>query len=431
VKPLALALLAVAALAGLAAWIGTRGFDGGRVEPASQHARPERVSAGEVSAPSRPRAPSTAPRSVLPSVAARVQAPPIEPFGVVEGRCVDEFGRPLEDVAVVFPPGSSNLLLTRPGGRFGVAYEPALVAESAGLVRFTHTDGASTVLEIPRGSRGRFDVGDVVLEVGGALVGRVLRADGRAAPEARVEAVGWIDGERVARETRADGDGRWRLRGLAGGIWELHAELHGAREREPLVPVVSATSEREELLLQLEPFDPRGMLRGVVVGPDGRPRPGARVKLRAPGRGALGEPVATADGRFEWHAEPGAPCELYAVDFETRELSALVRTACGAPELELLLGAHPRMELAVVDADGRPLSAFGFRVSDPETGGWYGVGTPPVEHEDGVASVPVLARPFELSVLALGHGAARLEGLDVSWGGTRRVVRVERSAPAR
>jgi murein DD-endopeptidase MepM/ murein hydrolase activator NlpD len=133
---------------------------------------------------------------------------------------------------------------------------------------------------------------ELALAPGGTVGGHVSAAG------ARVLLVP-VDVEHAARVTTVDGVGRFAIAGLPFGRWR--AEVDAPEHVRSTEHVVAITAEQPEAELVVR-LDPAGVVRGVVVGPDGTPIPNATIVLRAkdsPQAGPL-MPVEPAPARLRW-----------------------------------------------------------------------------------------------------------------------------------
>ncbi len=176
-------------------------------------------------------------------------------------------------------PGKMTLAARAADGRRG---EVELDIPAEGV------NGVTITLETGSGLAGR-----VVDESGAPVPGSVVhirRGEGGDAPRMSVVVNGLDVG---AERAPAGEDGRWSIQGLEAGSYELTAHgddgepLAFAREGKPPVVAVEAGERREGVELVVEARD--GVLRGVVLSPEGRPLPDAWVTAMPqlePGAGA-------------------------------------------------------------------------------------------------------------------------------------------------
>lgn len=204
------------------------------------------------------------------------------------------------------PVANAEVLITRArsaspgGGLFG----ELLSAEGGRAVVQTGADGTFVVPRLQEGrwelvvnpprwgpERGRFAASepievevvegsqrdDLVIELAPALIllGTVLDEAGDPVPTARVAAYPSAGGLGLAPSTQSDSEGRFELVGLSAGDWVVGASANGFADA-PLEPLSIAEGAPPQLSLVL----PRGVEVFVeVLGPDGRPAPGATARL--------------------------------------------------------------------------------------------------------------------------------------------------------
>ena len=199
----------------------------------------------------------------------------------IRGRVFDSEGRPIAGAGVeVVASGPQGASSGRLGGRpprartddqgvFELAgVEPGLATVQAQAKGFLaqRVSGLAVSAEEP------LDGVELVLEKGSVLEGEVKTADGRPAAGAVVMVFDFANGERRGFEM-ADGEGRYRVEGLARGPAMAMASLGEGSAVTRSVDVVPGT-QRLDFELE-EGFE----VRGRVVGPDREPVEGATVAL--------------------------------------------------------------------------------------------------------------------------------------------------------
>jgi hypothetical protein len=126
----------------------------------------------------------------------------------------------------------------------------------------------------------------------------------------------------LAGETRADGDGRFSIAGLAPGEYQL-AAASVALARDQATPqrsgqTIAAAGDDDVILA----FAASARIRGRVLGPDGRPPASAQVTLRM-----LSPPIAVAaDGTFDI-ADINPGISIYTVDIDAPGAMTATRDA--------------------------------------------------------------------------------------------------------
>ena len=215
----------------------------------------------------------------------------------VKGRLVDAAERPLHGRARMqelarqeLPTAATEVLSGAAGddGRFRIDHVPP----GAWTLAATAPGFAGQRVELEVGGRDPLvDAGDVVLERGLAIQGRVRTAAGAPVPGA---SIGAYDDEANEAAARSDDDGSFVLAGLRPNPYELEVRATGfATLRKQLSP----GPEPVDLVLS-----PGGAIAGLVVEEGDRPVDSYRVAARADSanrrREETARSVASSDGRF-------------------------------------------------------------------------------------------------------------------------------------
>jgi RNA polymerase sigma-70 factor (ECF subfamily) len=344
----------------------------------------------------------------------------------VELRCIDPFGRPLAGVQLLEQDsqrvsgasggdGLARCTVPAPDGER--AWWAWLVAAKPGhaarLLRAVLHAGTST------------NLGEIVLEEGGAAAGRVLDPAGRPIAGARVGAME-IPSQPSSRRwhlrgpsrwsthplaAMTDGAGRFRLEGLPPGPLQVWAKASDTTYGVSTVIEVTGASVAHGVEVVLAPFAPQERIRGIVLDPAGRPVP--RAEIGASHRGGGERLEADVDGRFELVTEHEVIAgkevvfTLVAQDPERRHAAASrsdVRP--GAEDVVLQLGDPPRIELTVVDPDGRPVEHYS--TSPAAARGSFVPWGVDSEHPEGESSLAVPDASSTFVVRANGYGPVPL-----------------------
>jgi hypothetical protein len=221
------------------------------------------------------------------------------------------------------------------------------------------------------------DLGDVVLEAGLSIRGRVRTTAGQPVAEARVGSFARQSfGVRRAFETRSEADGTFVLAGLEAGVHSLWAEAPGfARpEHKP----VATGAENVELILT-----PGGSITGIVVDERGRPCDAYSVTAHpsnADGFWDTGgeKTVADPDGRFllEELAAETYVLQVSAPDFAPGVASGIKVVASAMSDAGVIRLTHGGIVRGtVVDTGGLPVSGATVSLAgDPalERASWNG-----------------------------------------------------------
>ena len=231
------------------------------------------------------------------------------------GRVLEESGAPVPEAVVSLGMGRGRgrapggplpaPVTTDAQGRFQFPGVPSQV----GWAQARAADLLSERVNVEPGDQ------EVVLTVrpGGILAGRVLRADGRPATAFALQLVRVRRGEPSRTLSIVDPEGRWEIRGLASGAWELQALAADSGPSDRVrVEIPASAGARVERDLRLRSGHRLG---GVVRDARTRaPLEGARVAMESsPGEdsvlvrtGAFTGP----DGRFELEGLPDTPTSV-------------------------------------------------------------------------------------------------------------------------
>lgn len=194
----------------------------------------------------------------------------LKPALYFRGVVVDEQGKPIAGVKVdsqLVRPGAYGFmenLATPSDGSFELFCYPIQRRNTTGRVRFSHRDYVSVeigdVFALEPKAR---DSIRVVMPTGFRVTGRVTDEAGKPVAKALVKAILKDGGHRKANF--ADGDGRFTLRGLSGGLTMLTAR--GLDPRQIVRLPLAIKGDRDDLELRLRPVVlPAGLVRYSVLG---------------------------------------------------------------------------------------------------------------------------------------------------------------------
>ena len=280
--------------------------------------------------------------AIDPKVPPLPAPPPVEHELAFAVRFVDATDRPIPGVTLALPTLPSmwsgldgDLLRVEPSGEEGLVRAVVRWSQrkvSPGILLEARRDGFTRALLkvdtsfIPPRPDAEAFLGVLRLRAAGAIEGRVVRSDGTVAVGALVgasseaaprrkflqirSAVGLApvatsaDGgqEIVLLLTQADGAGRFRMDGVPEG--DLAVFARGEDTLFSFAAPIEVESGGTTRLpdLELEDPDPRQVVRGIVVDPQGAPLPNIRLELTTVGGSQVvdsAEPVTTdAEGRF-------------------------------------------------------------------------------------------------------------------------------------
>ena len=221
--------------------------------------------------------------------------------GTVTGRLVDSEERPLagrvaaqELAGQPMAPALIELLRTDAGadGRFRIErFPPGSYTLGVLAPRFA---GRRVEVDVPGGAA--VDLGDITLEQGLAIRGRVRSSAGGPIADAEI-ATGGFDMFRggVSVDTRSGSDGSFVLAGVLPGPTQINVRATGF-----------ASVNDKTMMPGEEPVDviltPGGSIAGLVVEEDGRPIDAYRIAGNSskgkPWEGRVEKSVGSADGRF-------------------------------------------------------------------------------------------------------------------------------------
>jgi len=302
-----------------------------------------------------------------PAAATGVQVPPeqpvrlvLQPSAAVEGRAVDPDGKPVAGVRIVVHPadpmamGGGTRLFTTARIRQTVSDEtgffraedviPGTIELQAMATGFQDTEIKNLEVRAGQELKGV----EVVLAPGAVIEGRVLSPSGQPVIGAEVSVAESNQSFSLRRAT-SDGDGHYRMEGVAPGTRTIQAEHKGYRRS---VRELEVRAGENSLDLRLE----GGVeVSGRVLEEGGTPLASARVQLRE-GWSSWNQPSATsgadgsftltgvADGTYRLLAEK----EGYARSREGQELT-VAGSSVGGIEIKLTSGGAIVGQLSGLD----------------------------------------------------------------------------------
>lgn len=317
----------------------------------------------------------------------------------------------------------------------GTAYAMTLYANAEGH--------ATHALRATLARNGTTDLGELILDPGCTVSGRVVNEQGHPVPnvpvkrgpaalesteeEARYK--GPAEGEMDLPSVTTDEEGRYQLAGLPLGSARLWAKAPTGIWTFTGIVELSRDVTFEDLVL--EPTPEGSMVEGLVLDPVGNPVPGARVFYSDHGWTPNGASQVRTDnqGRFQFS---GAPHELYLVkafDKDSEYRSAFITDAKpGGKVVELRLGEFIPFVIHVKDAEtGEPIAAPWTSLNQNEAYMWAPDMPDERKHpEVGTVVYPLPEGSFNLSVSANGYTDESLGPLDESTVSNPLVVELKR-----
>ncbi|HEX5720597.1 MAG TPA: carboxypeptidase-like regulatory domain-containing protein [Thermoanaerobaculia bacterium] len=383
----------------------------------------------------------------------------LEPALAAAGVVVDEQGRPVPGVLVQASPhpatrvrnsaliSSGGISRTTASGRFRTA---GLLAGVGYELRLSKAGFAVAREEIPPLEPGRRGLGGtdlrIVLRRGRTGFGRVVDQSDRPVVGARVELRPALAGDRrmsmmrlrqaeaAKYEAAADATGRFEVRDLPAGTWELTARGSGFA---PLtVPGLKVPEGGGATDLGTVVLVPGVGIEGFAVDPEGRPIPGAEIRLIEANADPMSrflqqeEPLSVAtsaqDGFFRIEDRRAGE----TVDLTASRSGYAPGAAAGVqvpPDqpVRLVLQPSSAVEGRTVDPDGKPVAGAQLFIhpSDPMgVGGGIRMfsashGRQAVSDETGFFRMEdVVPGGFELQASATGYQRSELANLEVRSG---------------
>lgn len=266
-------------------------------------------------------------------------------------------------------------------------------------------------------------LGDVILEPGGTVEGRVVDERGlgmadawvavgefQLSPEVLDQAGAWDRGELTKGAGVGTGaDGRFRLDGAPVGKVRLWAGAEGRRATTLCPVTVHEGAVTPGIVLRVEPFPDSQRLRCRVVAPDGAPIPSAQLTYTWNASNATGSGswFTGPDGRIEKIVREDATFTLVARDLAGRFGTVSRSNLRGGPdEVEFRLVARRDVDVSVRAPGSAPVTAFAVAVLS-EDGSTDLQRLEREEHADGLARIQIPAQPFLVEIDADGFELCR------------------------
>ena len=370
----ALAAATLLAALGLGAWWQL----GNGETPRSAETDTAAPEAPELRAPARideplPAAPSVARESLPASQASaagsvRESSPAARPADVARltGRTVDERLVPVRD-ARIGAVGDEPSARSAPDGSFALDVRPT--RWNACTLRVEADGFATRFVESTLEAGEEKDLGEVVLEPGGALRGRVFGPDGAPFEGALVSVTqpdlwGSFEAARVhgpfaaqILSARSGADGRFEIDGVGVGPRRAWAGAPGMRYAVSPPIEVRAHQSTDEVELVLEPARGDDRIRGIVLSPRGEPVGEARLECteRAGGGRTTFGLTADASGTFEIAAKHARVYDLRAFDDADRWSSVEAKGLQPGAQPELRFVEARWIDVSVRASDGTPI----------------------------------------------------------------------------
>ncbi|MBI2376849.1 MAG: carboxypeptidase regulatory-like domain-containing protein [Deltaproteobacteria bacterium] len=296
---------------------------------------------------------------------------------MLSGRLVGPNGQPIAHGNV------GRSFVRDASGRFEV--EAGVEAETLKI----RAEGFAPLEKAVPGGEQDLDLGDIVLQEGRTVRGRVVDAAG-APVAAWVRGLGTVPGRRRLEEAAAAQSGAFEVDGLPkhGAMLQVHAEARAPKR-------VEVPDGVDQLTITMEAG---ATVRGLVVDNRGEPIPG--IWVQGESFGAKTGP----DGRFELNGvEPGTYRMTAAEHSEVRRRFEIKTFEVkGAAPVELTIGERKGsdVEVSVVDSAGESVAGCtAFLVPGPT------VGTTPRRYNGTVYNPENPGRASSMLIAAVPPGA--------------------------
>jgi RNA polymerase sigma-70 factor (ECF subfamily) len=367
-------------------------------------------------------------------VPARAEAAPT-PRSRIEARILDEERRPLRG-AVLELTGEKGIPLGVADGEGRIACSLDRISKS---FRVSAAGHATRILSANMDEGRTTYLGDVVLQPGGSVSGRILDENKKPIAGATV---GLDKMEMPAHELRARGevrhveeprtqsldDGTFRIDGAPVALCRVVAFSPEHEVGLSDIVEVRAAQVTSGVELELAPLSPERIVRGIVLDPDGKPVPAAEIAFQFAVRNEQGSSTESGrlksdqDGRFHRIVRAGSKVDLVASDPKQRwSDAAAMGLRASAEDIVLQFGRVPLVEIVVTSAEGRPVEKWtgSFLAADRSR---QLLSIPGIEHAGGIARVPVPSDAFVVAVNARGFARAEVGPIEPAAVGDRLSV---------
>lgn len=369
-------------------------------------------------------APTQAPRESVAGSSEEPSAPaPLRAAGV-EARFLDRYGQPVEGASLVLQC-TSPMPSADSGADGRVRMEVLEVSEALTSSDFTVARAAYATHfgRLPLKGGETTYLGDIRLEPGGSVAGRVFGLDGRPAQGAKISVTSpqMVRGLEEARllgpwaesktpSATALADGTFLVAGVRAGVARVWAGSEDTRWSFTEPVVVPENGLRDGIELRLEPFGDRDLIRGIVLSPEGDLVPDAVVRYvgRSEGSTWSGNFRTGKDGSFRHKVQVQGAHDFQAHDQDGRWPDAAVADVQpGTLDLVLRFPTPRWIEVAVKVRGGGAIPGYAASILSADrkrtlAEGEFG------SHEGGKVALLVPGEPFVVSVRARGHGSAEL-----------------------
>jgi RNA polymerase sigma-70 factor (ECF subfamily) len=371
----------------------------------------DRAAAGAPRSPSRADA---SPETTLPAPATAL--PPTS----VEARVVDRELRPIAGARATFDDGGA--VLTDNKGHWKLVLPSAVLGWNT--VRVDAPGYAVQTLDFEPQAGAAKHLGDIVLERGASIAGRVQHVDGRPIGAATVLATSpsvWDADAEAARRcgpndtasavsTTSAPDGSFLLEGVTPGGVRVWAQVRDMRYALSEALVARAEERLEGVVLIVEPLAREDEISGIVRAPNGEPVSGIGLRAMTSMNGSTNSMshAVGLDGAFTFRVRQTGPHRLTASDPQRRWPEVrLENVEPGSRDVELRFEPPRHIAVRARADDGEPVERFSL-VARAAAGHDELERTPLANTEQGVLRVRVPAQEFVVECAAPGFALEQL-----------------------
>lgn len=355
------------------------------------------------------------------AAASTTEEPTIPTTVVVTGRVTDPFGGPLAEVKVARTYGGLETK-TNWNGRFELTLSAPQHANTTTWFRFEKHGRATIQRREALFGLETYDLGEVRLEPGGIVTGRVL--DETGAP-LKAASVAWKEEASATRtgtqrftgassvpSTRTDEDGNFTLEGVPVGALRIWSSLKGY-ESHYSDPVEVRASQTERTTITLPLLKDENRIRIQVVDEAGESIANAKIRYRQSSKLAHGSSTGSTQtnsaGFYEYAGQKDSILSVVVNDPKGELTTATLDDLTTGPELHTVVLREPRLaSLRVRSSDGSVIEGFRFELLASQSSRLL-ERQDVEEGNEGTFSIP--ASQFDLRVLAPFTKATTLEGL--------------------
>ncbi|MEQ8764331.1 MAG: carboxypeptidase-like regulatory domain-containing protein [Planctomycetota bacterium] len=323
--------------------------------------------------------PLSAPDSGAPPGGTETQRAEPSPSSVtgVDLRCIDVTGNPLQ--GILLRHSEDEPIESDSEGHIAWRTDVAPKQRRASFI-LGGTGWATRRLPVTLEPGTVTSLGDITLQPGGGIEGRIQDDVGQPEVDRAVHAIPADLREQDEREALLEGPqgfsealhqahsdvaGRFRLEGMAPGWYRLWSRGNpGQRWATTEAIEVRPGATVQGVVLTLEPLTDEDRIEGIVYAPDGTPSPMAQIQYqyRAGGRSGSGSLQANEEGRFQRRTPFRGLYRLTASDPKGElGLSETVEAEPGDHDVELWLRERVNIEVLVQDSRKQPVSSYDVR----------------------------------------------------------------------